>query len=159
MSIVCTRKSHVYNLCDTRMYAHLMHMSLVWALALSICTRMSSVCHSYVLVYYSYVTLMYSVCLMLLICTYMSSVCHSYVLICHPYVTRRYWYVIRMSLVCTRMSSYVTRMWFYHEPFKQRYYVFDLTDLTLDHFFLVTLLHTASIIGMYGLLYMLTYSL
>ena len=128
MSIVCTRKSHVYNLCDTRMYAHLMHMSLV-------------------------------VCLMLLICTYMSSVCHSYVLICHPYVTRRYWYVIRMSLVCTRMSSYVTRMWFYHEPFKQRYYVFDLTDLTLDHFFLVTLLHTASIIGMYGLLYMLTYSL
>ena len=89
----------------------------------------------YVLVYYSYVTLMYSICRMLLICTYMSSVCHSYVLTCHLYVTRRYWYVIRISLLCTRMSSYVTRMWFYHKPCKQRYYVFDLTDLTLDHFF------------------------
>ena len=159
MSIVCTRKSHVYNLCDTRMYAHLMHMSLVWALALSICTRMSSVCHSYVIVCHLYVTRMYSFIIrMSLLCTpYV--LCYSYVLICHLNVTPMYSYVIRMSLVGTGMSSYVTRMWFYHEPFKQRYYVFDLTDLTLDHFFLVTLLHTASIIGMYGLLYMLTYSL
>ena len=35
----------------------------------------------------------------------MSSVCHSYVLAFHPYVTCMYWYVIRMSHVCTRMSS------------------------------------------------------
>ena len=40
--------------------------------------------------------------------TRMSSVCHSYVihmpLVCHPYVTGMYSYVIRMSLVCTRLS-------------------------------------------------------
>ena len=65
-----------------------------------VCTRMSSVCHSYVLARHPYVTRM-------------SSVCHSYVprlwfyhepiyvLACHPYVTRMY--------------SYVTRTWFYHE--------------------------------------------
>ena len=80
----------------------------------------------YVLVYYSYVTLMYSICRILLICTYMSSVCHSYVLTCHPYVTRRYWYVIRKLF---------TWFMFYHKPCKQRHYVFDLTDLTLHHFF------------------------
>ena len=50
-----------------------------------VCTRMSSVCHSYV--------------------TRMPSVCYSYVLLWHPYVTHMYSYVIRMSLVCTRMSS------------------------------------------------------
>ena len=105
MSIVCTRKSHVYNLCDTRMYAHLMHMSLVWALALSICTRMSSVCHSYVIVCHLYVTRMYSFIIrMSLLCTpYV--LCYSYVLICHLYVTPMYSYVIRMSLVGTGMSS------------------------------------------------------
>ena len=79
----------------------------------------------------------------------MSSVCHSNVIrmSCHSYVTRMYSYVIRMSLVCTHMSSvchshvirtslvctrmspvchsyvlvchpYVTRMWFNHEPLK-----------------------------------------
>ena len=59
-------------------------------------TRMSSVCHSFVLVSHPYITLMYSYFIhMLLVCTRMSSVCHSYVLVCHPYVTR---------------------MWFYHEP-------------------------------------------
>ena len=47
-----------------------------------------------------------------------------YVLVCHPYVTRMYLYVIRISLVCTCMSSvchlyvlvchlYVTRMYSY----------------------------------------------
>ena len=35
----------------------------------------------------------------------MSSVCHSYVLVFHPYVTCLYSYVIRISLLCTRMSS------------------------------------------------------
>ena len=70
----------------------------------------------------------------------MSFVCHSNVIrmSCHLCVSRMYSYVIRMSLVYTRMSSvchwyvlvchryvtriysvchsYVTRMWFYHEP-------------------------------------------
>ena len=49
MSIVCTRKSHVYNLYDIRMYAHVIQMSLLCALILSICTLMSCVCHSYVI--------------------------------------------------------------------------------------------------------------
>ena len=89
---------------------------------LSLCTLMSPVCHSFVLVYHPYVPRMYSYAIhMSLVCTRMSSVflsyvpvCHSYVLVCHPYVTRMYSYVIRMSLVCTRMSfvchSYVIRM-------------------------------------------------
>ena len=73
-------------------------------------TRMLFICHSYLLVYYlcalvchSYVTRMYSY----------EMVCHSYVVVshpnvtgvCHPYITRMYSYFIRMSLVCTRMSS------------------------------------------------------
>ena len=81
------------------MYSYVIIMSLL-------CTCMSSVCHSYVL---------------------MPSVCHSYVLVCHPYLTRMSLACTRMSLVCTHMSSvcysyvlvchpYVTRMWFYHEP-------------------------------------------
>ena len=93
-----------------------------------VCTRMSSVCHSYV--------------------TRMPSVCYSYVLLWHPYVTHMYSYVIRMSLECTRMSSvchsyvlvchpYVTRMWFYHEPFwtlwTQRKTIYIITKLHL-HF-------------------------
>ena len=82
------------------------------------CTRVSSVCHSYVLVCNS----------MSLVCTRMSFACHSFVLIVHPYITFMYSYVVCMSLVCTRISSlchsyvlvchpYVTRAWFYHEPF------------------------------------------
>ena len=64
-----------------------------------VCTRMSSVCHSYVLV-----------CIrMSLVCTRMSSVCHSYVLVCHRYVTRMYSYVISMLLVCAHMSLVCTR--------------------------------------------------
>ena len=94
----------------------------------TVCTRMSfvchsfvlmsSVCHSYVVVYHPYVThiywhatLMYLYAIgMSLVCTRMPSVCHSYVLVCHachsyilvchPYVTHMYSYVIRMSLVC-----------------------------------------------------------
>ena len=110
------------------MYSYIIRMSLV-------CTRTSSVYHSYILVchlcvtcMYSYVTLIHSyvICISL-VCTLMPSVCHSYVVVYHLYVTRMYSYVIRMSLVCTRMSSvchsyvpvchsYVTRMWFFHEP-------------------------------------------
>ena len=81
-----------------------------------VCTRMPSVCHSYVLVCHPYITRMYSyVIRMSLVCTRMSSVCHSYVLVCHPHVTRMYSYVIRMSLICTRRSSichsYVVLPW------------------------------------------------
>ena len=75
---------------------------------LSLCTLMSPVCHSFVLVYHPYVPRMYSYAIhMSLVCTRMSSVflsyvpvCHSYVLVCHPYVTRIYSYVICMLLVC-----------------------------------------------------------
>ena len=90
---------------------------------LSLCTLMSPVCHSFVLVYHPYVPRMYSYTIhMSLVCTRVPSVCHSYVRVCHPYfyrmypyVTRMYSYVIRMSLVCTRMSSvcysYVALQW------------------------------------------------
>ena len=72
------------------MYSYVICLSLTF-------TRISSVCHWYVLVCYSFVTRTYLyVIRMSLVCTLMSSVCHSYVLVCHPYVTR---------------------IWFYHEPF------------------------------------------
>ena len=68
---------------------------------LSLCTLMSPVCHSFVLVYHPYVPRMYSYTIhMSLVCTRVPSVCHSYVLVCHPYVTRMYSYVICMLLVC-----------------------------------------------------------
>ena len=78
------------------------------------CTRMSSICHSYILVCHPYVlvchlhvlachpdvTRIHSyVIRMSLLCTRMSCVCHSYVLVCHPYVTHMYSYVICMTLV------------------------------------------------------------
>ena len=92
---------HLYALIFVSMYSYVTRMSLV-------CTRISSVCPSYVLVYHPYVTRMYSYAIrMSLVCTRMSSVflsyvpvCHSYVLVCHPYVTRMYSYVICMLLVC-----------------------------------------------------------
>ena len=109
----------------TRIYSNTIRMSLV-------CTRISFVFHSYVLVCHSdvlvchpYVTHMYSyVIRMSLVCTRMPSVCHSYVLVYHSYVTRMYTYVVRMSLVCTCMPSvchscvlvchlYVTRTYLY----------------------------------------------
>ena len=98
-------------------------MSFACCPYVTLCTRMSSVFHSYVLLCHSYVTRMYSyVIRMSLERTRMSSVCHSYVLVCHLYVTRMYLHVIRVSLVCTLMSSvchlyvlichpYVTRMY------------------------------------------------
>ena len=86
-----------------------------------ICTSMSSVCQQYALECHPYGTRRCSyVIRMSLVCTRMSSVCHSsYELVCRSYVTLMYSYVIRMSLVCgfTINPSYVTRLWFYHEPF------------------------------------------
>ena len=77
---------------------------------LVVCTRMSSVFHSYVLL-----------CNVISLgCTRMSSVCHSHLLVCHLYVTRMsfyatrmYSYIIRMSLVYTRMSLLCTQMYSY----------------------------------------------
>ena len=123
MSIVCTRKSHVYNLYDTHMYAHVIRISLVCALILSICTRLSFAYHSYILVCHLYITRIYSYVIVchsyVFVCrsyvTRMSFVPHSYVLICDPSVIRIYSYVIRVPLVCTRMSSvcqsYVVLPW------------------------------------------------
>ena len=113
MSFAC----HLYALIFYLMYSYVLLMSVV-------CTCMSPVCHSYVLVCHPCVTRMYSyVIRMSLVCTHMSFVCHSYVLVCNLHVTCIYSYVIRMSLVythmslvCTRMSSVFTRMQFYHEP-------------------------------------------
>ena len=68
----------------------IMYVSYVIRMSL-VCTRMSSVCHSYVLVCHPYVILMS------LVCTRMSTVCHSDVIrmssVCHSYVTP-------MSSVC-----------------------------------------------------------
>ena len=110
------------------MYMYGIHMSLV-------CTRMSSVYHSYVLVcdgmslvctrmssvYHSYVLVCDG---MSFVCSGMSSVFHSHLLVCYLYVTRMYSHVIRISLVCTCMSSvyhsyvlacysYITRIYLY----------------------------------------------
>ena len=53
--------------------SHFVYMSFV-------CALMSSVCHSYVLVWHLYVTRIYSyVTCMSLVCTRMSPLCHSYV--------------------------------------------------------------------------------
>ena len=61
--------SHSY---VTRMYSHVICMAII-------CTRMSSVCHSYVLLCHPYVTPMYSyVISMSLECTRMLSFCHLY---------------------------------------------------------------------------------
>ena len=57
------------------------------------CTRMSSVCHSYVTRMSPCVIRMSLICI------------RTYVFVCHSYVTRMYSHVIRMSLVCTLMSS------------------------------------------------------
>ena len=72
-----------------------------------VCTRMSSVCHSYVIRRSFVCTRMTSVCHSYAI--RMSLVCHPHVLICHPYVLVCHPYV----LVC---QPYFTRLWFYHEP-------------------------------------------
>ena len=85
-----------------------------------VCSRMSSLCHSYVFVCHPFVTRMYSyVILLLLVCICMTSFYYSYFLACHTYVTRVYLYLILLLLVCTRVSSFVTLityLLFYHEP-------------------------------------------
>ena len=112
-------------------------MSFVCHLYVPYVTHMSFACHSYVLIFHTYVTRMCSFFIrMSLVCNCMSSyvlvchsyvtrisvvftcmspVCHSYTLVCHPYVTRIYSYATRMSLVYTRMPSvchsYVVLPW------------------------------------------------
>ena len=65
---------------------------------------------------------------MSLVCTRMSFVCHSYIFVCHS-----------LSLVCTRMSlvsysyvlvclSYVTRMFYYHEPYFKSFLISFLSS-------------------------------
>ena len=87
MSFVCTRMSHVCKFYVTRMYGHVIRMSLVYARILSKCTRMPFVCQSYALVYDLYVTIMYLRVM----------VCHSHLLVHHPYVSLVY---SCMSFVC-----------------------------------------------------------
>ena len=87
--IVChffvTRLSFVCHSYANRMYSFVIRISL--------CSRMSLVCHSYIFESHSYVTRMYS------------------------YVFRMSLVWTRMSFVyVTRMYSYVSRMCFYHEP-------------------------------------------
>ena len=87
--IVChffvTRVSFVCHSYANRMYSFVIRISL--------CSRMSLVCHSYIFESHSYVTRMYS------------------------YVFRMSLVWTRMSFVyVTRMYSYVSRMCFYHEP-------------------------------------------
>ena len=99
MSFVC---AHVLSIC-----------TLMSSVCISYVSRMSSVCHWYVLVCHSYVFVSYVIRMyshvirMSLVCTCMSSVCHLYVLVFHPYVTCMYLYVIliysyviHISLVC-----------------------------------------------------------
>ena len=90
-------------------HSHVICMSLV-------CARMSSVCHSHLLICHPYITGMYLYAiLMSLLCTCIPSVFQSYVFVCHPYVTRMHSYFIHMSLACTRKSSvchsYVVLPW------------------------------------------------
>ena len=109
------------------MYSYVICMSLV-------CTGMSSVCHSYVLVCYPYVTRMS------LACTGMSSVCHSYVLVFHPYVTLMYSYVIRMSLVCgftmnlRKHSEKISKNFFKHGNLCIEYYLYPQVSFLLNNF-------------------------
>ena len=64
------------------------------------------VCHSYVVCIISYVIRMSVVCTCMSFVRHSYVLIrHSYVLVCHPYVTHMYSYVLCMSLVCTRMSS------------------------------------------------------
>ena len=71
------------------MYSYTIRMSLV-------CTRMSSLCHSYVAVCND----------MTHICTRMPSVCHSYLLVCHSYVNNVWFY----NEPCLRFSENITEV-------------------------------------------------
>ena len=107
---ICMRSYFIY------MYSNAIRMWVV-------CTRISSVYHSYVLVFNGAsltFILMSSVCDLYVIrmspvCTRMSLVCHSYVIRTSLLYTRMYLYVVLMSLACTHMSSvcysYVVLPW------------------------------------------------
>ena len=105
---ICTRMPFVIS----RMYSYVICMSLV-------CTRMPSLCHSYVLVCHPCFTRMYSyVIRMSLVCTRMSSVCHSYVLVCHPYVTRKWFYYDP-----SKVSNLFLRDYYVPRDFHRDYYI------------------------------------
>ena len=87
-----------------------------------VCTPMSSVCHSYVLVCDPDVTRIYWCAIrMSLVChqsvtrmyshvIHRSFVCTRMTSVCHSYIIRMYSYVIRMYSYVTRMYSYVNRI-------------------------------------------------
>ena len=104
-----TYHSHVFcmHLYFTYMYFYAIRLSVVYTRISSlchfyilVCNGMSSVCPSCVLSCHPYATRMYSYVIR------MSSVCHSYVLRCHPYVTRTYLHVTRVSLVCSSTMNH-----------------------------------------------------
>ena len=71
------------------MYSYAIRMSHV-------CTRMSSVCHSYVAVCND----------MSHVCTRMPSVCHSYLLVCHSYINNMWFH----NEPCLRFSESITEV-------------------------------------------------
>ena len=82
-------------------------MSVTCTRIWSVCNSYVLICHSYVLVSHPYVTHMYSyVICVSLVCTRMPSVCYSYAPVCHPYVLVCHAYV-------TRMYSYVVWPWIF----------------------------------------------
>ena len=92
-----------------------------------------SVCHSYVLVYHPYVTLMYSdsyVIRVSLSYARISSVRHSYVLVCHTHVTRIYSYVIRMSIV---WKWHIFCIWKWHIPLFWKCRIFAVETDTFSY--------------------------
>ena len=121
MSFAC----HSYAICMTVVCARMpsvryLHLLVCRPFAL-VSTRMLSVCHSYVFVCHSYVTCMYSyitrmslvchsyVIRMSLVYTCMPFVCHSFVLVCHPYVTHMWIYyqpftTVILEIVCICMK-------------------------------------------------------
>ena len=113
MSLAFTRMSSVCHLHVTPMYSYVLVCHLYVTrmyLYVMVCHSDVLVCHPYVARVYSYVISMSSAChSYVLVCTRMSSVCQLYVLVCTRTLSVRHSYV----LVC---HSYVTRMWFYHEP-------------------------------------------
>ena len=76
------------------------------------------------------------------VCTRMPSLCT----LCHLYVTRMYLNVTRMSSVCHSYvpvsHSYVTRLWYYHEPF-------DNVMLSIEHYLLIFLIKNKISDGFY----------
>ena len=84
------------------------------------CTRMSSVCHSYVLVCHPYVTRMYSyVIRMSLVCTRMLSVCHSYVvlpwILTFTFLFNEMFYMLVWILCWYQVTVLVCNIFYFYE--------------------------------------------